>query len=78
LAVNDAVAEVMLRYSNTIEEFGRRSDNPVLEDFATLSAQYRRAYVQAIPSYSSADNYLSEVAAQLVFTVNRACAAAGR
>jgi hypothetical protein len=76
-AVNDAVAEVMLRYANTTEEFGRRSNNPILEDFATFSAQYRRAYVEALPSYTSADNYLSEVAAQLVFTVNRACKAAG-
>ena len=56
-AINDAVAPVMTT-TPRFERLGRHSDNPTLEDFAVLSAQYRRAFVKAIPTYTAADNYL--------------------
>ena len=42
-----------------------------------LSAQYQRAFVKALPTYTGADNYLSEAATFLARTVNWACKAVG-
>lgn len=72
-AVNVAAAEVMETFADDIEKFGRASDNPVLEDIAVLSAQYRRAYAHALPSYTPNDNYLGNAAINLVRTVNSTC-----
>jgi len=76
-ATNDAVAPVMTTYANELEQLGRRSGNPTLEDVAVLSAQYQRAFVKALPTYTGADNYLSEAATFLARTVNWACKAVG-
>jgi hypothetical protein len=74
-ATNDAVASVMAAYADDVEKLGRRSDNPVLQDFLVLGAQYQRAFVKAIPTYTAADGYLSEAAVYLVGTVRWACEA---
>ncbi|MDZ4265725.1 MAG: hypothetical protein U1D00_08530 [Mycobacterium sp.] len=63
--------------ADQIQQMGIASQNPVLNDFAALAAQYQRAYVQAIPSYTPADNYLNSVASELVVAVDQACRAAG-
>ncbi len=42
-----------------------------------LSAQYRRAYVHALPSYTPADNYLASAALRLSGVVAAACLATG-
>jgi hypothetical protein len=76
-ATYDAVASVMSTNADELENLGRQSDNPTLEDIAVLASQYRRAYVLAIPSYTSADNFLSEAASDLVKTIDWACKAAG-
>ena len=76
-ATNDAVAPVMTTYANELEQLGRRSGNPTLEDVAVLSAQYQRAFVKALSTYTGADNYLSEAATFLARTVNWACKAVG-
>jgi hypothetical protein len=75
-AVNDAVSSVMSSNADNIERLGRQSGNPILEDFAVLAAQYRRAFVAAIPSYTSADNFVANSAAFMVKTVDWACKAA--
>jgi hypothetical protein len=75
--VNDQVVGVMLAFADRLQDLGQRSSNAVWDDFAVLAAQYRRAYANSLPSYTPADNYLSAAAAQLVFTVNEACLAAG-
>jgi hypothetical protein len=76
-AINDAVAPVMSASADKLQTLGERSDNPTFQDFATLSAQYRRAYVQALPSYSASDNYLASAALLLSGVVNAACLAVG-
>jgi hypothetical protein len=76
-AVNDAVAPVMGAFADKLQALGDRSDNPLLQDFATLSAQYRRAYVQSLPSYIPSDNYLSSAAIMLSGVVEAGCRAAG-
>jgi hypothetical protein len=76
-ATNDAVVPVMSTYANDLEQLGRRSGNPTLEDIAVSSAQYQRAFVKALPTYTAADNYLSEAATYLARMVNWACKAVG-
>ena len=71
------MATVMRNNAAKIQDLGMRSNNPVFYDFATLAAQYRRAFVQSFPSYVPADAYLANTAAELVAANNHACLAAG-
>ena len=66
---------LMQRNAGEVQQLGLLSRNPVWADFASLAAQYRRAYVQAIPTYSPADNYLNSVAAEVLVVVDQACKA---
>jgi hypothetical protein len=76
-AVNDAVAPVMAAFADKLQALGEQSSNPILQDFATLSAQYRRAYVQSLPSYTPSDNYLASAAIMLSGVVDAGCRGAG-
>lgn len=69
-----AAAQVMNAYAGTLEELGRSSGNPTWQDFADLSAQYRRAFVQGIPTYTPTDNHLANAANYLSTIVQGACA----
>lgn len=69
----DAVIPLMNTLADDIQELGLRSDNPTLQDFAILAAQYRRAYTQALPSYSTADSYLAAVSADLTAAIADGC-----
>ncbi|WNG87840.1 hypothetical protein C6A87_000670 [Mycobacterium sp. ITM-2016-00317] len=60
-----------------MQNLGVQSLNATFGDFASLSAQYRRAFVQAIPSYVPADGYLANAAAELVAVNGHACRAVG-
>ncbi len=77
-AANYAAAPVMTSLANKLDQLGRRAANPVLQDFAALSAEYRRAFVLAIPTYSPADNHLANAANYASTTVLGACMVAGR
>jgi hypothetical protein len=74
-SVNEAVVPVMNALADKLQSLGERSGNLTFQDFATLSAQYRRAYVQALPTYIPADNFLSETAISLGSVVKTACGA---
>jgi hypothetical protein len=74
-AVNLSVAPVMISYANKLQQLGRRSANPVLQDFADLSAQYRRAFAVALPTYAPSDNDLANAASYVSTTVLGACTA---
>ena len=76
-SIIDAVIPVMSRYANDLEELGRKSSNPTLQDFAVFAAQYRRAYVAALPTYTAADSYLSRVSDRAITTISEACEAVG-
>lgn len=69
----DSMAPVMNRYADDIETLGRSSRNPTFEDIATLSAQYWRAFAKAIPSYTTADSYISGAASSSSFVIYDAC-----
>ncbi|SRX92897.1 hypothetical protein MSP7336_01126 [Mycobacterium shimoidei] len=76
--VNDDAAQVMSKFAQKIETLGQQSGNSTWQDFATLAAQYRRAFVQSIPSYTPADNQLANVSAFAGHIINSACAAVER
>ena len=65
----------MNSFAGKLEQFGRQSNNAVWQDFADLSAQYRRAFVLAIPTYTPTDNHLANAANYLSTTILGACAA---
>ncbi|WP_141869456.1 hypothetical protein [Arthrobacter sp. SLBN-53] len=67
------MSEIMTDYANNIESKGRKSGNSTFEDIAMLSAQYWRAFVKAIPSYTTADSYLSGTASSASFVIYDAC-----
>ena len=75
--LNDEVIPVMRRVANQMLVLGNRSQNSVLKDFADLSAQYRNAFIAAIPTYMPTDNYLSLASLRVAGIVNSACRAAG-
>jgi hypothetical protein len=75
-AINDSVAPIMTTYANDLEQLGQRSNNPVLQDFTVLAAQYQRAFAKGLPTYTAADSYLSEAAVYLVRTLRWGCKAA--
>lgn len=76
-AVWASVSSVMSKNANAIQDLGIRSANSIFDDFATLAAAYRRAFVQSFPTYVPADGLLANAAAQLVAANDQACKAAG-
>jgi len=75
--VNQGAASKMSAYADSAIRLGQRSGNPMFEDFATLSAQYYRAFVLAVPTYTSADSYLLAAGQSATATNRAACEAVG-
>lgn len=76
-AVIDAVIPTMSQHADALESLGRSSSNPVIHDFAVFAAQYRRAYVAALRTYTPADSYLSRTSNRASTTISEACKAVG-
>lgn len=76
-AAIDATIPIMNRHADRLEDLGRGSDNPVLQDLAVFSSQYRRAYADALPTYTSADGYLDSTAHRTTSIIYEACKATG-
>ena len=72
------MVSVMGNNSGEIRQLGVQSRNPVWRDFASLAGAYRDAYVQSIPTYVPADNYLDSAASELVIAIDEACHAVGQ
>ncbi|WP_131816348.1 hypothetical protein [Mycolicibacterium porcinum] len=75
-SVMDVVAPVMTDYSDEMEKLGRQSQNLLWEDFATLAAQYMRAYVRGIPTYTANIGYLASSSTLISNSIYWACKAA--
>lgn len=73
----DGVIPVMKKYADDLENLGRGSSNPTIADLAVFSAQYWRAYVAALPTYTGADLYLDQVAGRSPAVIVFACRAFG-
>ncbi|MUL47755.1 hypothetical protein FZI85_25930 [Mycobacterium sp. CBMA293] len=76
-AENDSVRPALVRLSDSVEQLGRESKNPTIEDLGVLAAQYGRAFIQGIGTYTSADAYLFNVMWRTAGAVSGACKAVG-
>ena len=76
-AIMERTALIMQSYADQVQNLGAQSLNPVFDDFASLATQYRRAFVQSFPTYTPADAYLANTAAELTATNSHACRATG-
>lgn len=72
---NDVIP-AMRRNADQAQLLGLVSGNVVAADFAALSAQYRRAYLDALATYGPSDAYLDTAASRLLAVVDQACRAA--
>lgn len=55
-ALTDAVVPVMQSTADALEKLAGRSSNPIVQDFLLLGVQYRRTYIQALPTYQPGDS----------------------
>ena len=69
------VVPAMQRNADRSQLLGLVSGNVVAADFAALSAQYRRAFIEAIPTYGPSDAYLNTAASRLLSITDNACRA---
>lgn len=67
---------VFENFADDMASLARSGNNAIVRDFAELSAQYFRAYVQAIPTYDVNDSYLSSVGTLGYLSIFNACASA--
>ena len=74
-AVNNAVAPVMSAFADEVEALAGGTSNGVFRDFATLAAQYRRAYAAALPTYVPTDAALTATASAATLAIDEACVA---
>lgn len=75
--INDEVVPVMRLLNTELSAMGRESGNFTLRDFADLAGQYLKAYLEALPTYTPADNYLAIAATRTAHVVQFACKASG-
>jgi hypothetical protein len=75
-AAYQSAAQVMNVFASNLEQLGRTSNNFVWQDFANLSAAYRRAFAVAAPTYTPVDNHLANAASFVSTVVLGACAVA--
>lgn len=71
--LGDDTAGVMRQNADRTQLLGLLSGNLVAADFAALSAQYRRAFAMAIPTFALPDIHLDNTALRLQALTNQAC-----
>ncbi len=74
-AVHQAALPFLTTWAAEMADTGRKSGNPVLEDFAVAAAQYIRAYVSVGDSYVGSDSWLNYIGVQFNQTFLAACRA---
>ena len=74
-SVDDAVTPVMSAFADEADTLAGGTSNGVFQDFATLAAQYRRAYAAALPTYEPTDAALTKTASAATLALDEACTA---
>jgi hypothetical protein len=74
-ALEKATEPLLSTYADGISAEARKSDNPVLEDFAETASLYIRAYIESIDDYTQADSWLIHTGFRLANLVSGACRA---
>lgn len=72
-SLTDAVIPVMNSTADSLEKLAGTSSNPTVRDFIQLGVQYQRAYVQALPTYQTNDQYIYNAGQRLPVVVRMAC-----
>jgi hypothetical protein len=72
----DKTIPKFIALADSLEDLGRKTSNAWVQDFAFVAAQYRRAYAEALPTYTAADSWLASTAGSVGSTVYNACQAA--
>ncbi|TPW93965.1 hypothetical protein FKW78_17125 [Mycolicibacterium fortuitum] len=75
--VTEEVIPAMNLLNTQLSALGRKSGNPTVRDFADLAVQYRKAYLEALPTYTPADKYLASASIRAAGLVASACRALG-
>lgn len=76
-AENISVMPVLMKFADTYEKLARQNPNPIIQDFGILAAQYGRAFVKAIPTYTQPDANLYDVFRKIPAAIVTACKALG-
>jgi hypothetical protein len=74
-AMHQSALPLLTTWATEMEDAGRKSGNPVLEDFAVAATQYIRAYVSVGDSYVGSDSWLSYIGFQFNQNILAACRA---
>ncbi|WP_160117985.1 hypothetical protein [Mycobacterium sp. MFM001] len=75
--VNDNASQAMLAFADKANGLAQQTNNPIMQDFVFLAAQYQRVYAKALPTYTSADGYLSNAGMNAGGAVRAACRTVG-
>lgn len=73
-ALMDRSAPAFEKFADEMISLTDDTDNASARDFSALSAQYFKAYVKAIPTYTVEDSYLSSVGTLGYLAIFNACA----
>lgn len=76
-ALVELVKPVMSSTADALEKLARASANPVVQDFILLGVQYRRTFVQALPTYQSNDQNIYLAGQYAPGVVAMACESVG-
>ncbi|MCV7434540.1 hypothetical protein [Mycolicibacterium bacteremicum] len=76
-ALMEETGAVMTTFANNIATLAGESENPTLQDLSNLTGQYLRAYVESIPTYTTADSFFASAGTRSYLIVSNACGAAG-
>lgn len=76
-AVNEAIVSPMKEFTNSISQLGANSQNPSIQDFATLAVQYGSSFIEALPTYTQPDEHLYDVLRYAPGIISGACKAGG-
>lgn len=57
-SLTDAVVPVMFSTADRLGKLALKSSNPLVQDLMLLGVQYRRTFVQALPTYQANDQYI--------------------
>lgn len=74
-AVVEQASVKIAAFAEDLVSLAETTENSTWQDFAALSSQYWRAYLAAIPTYSSSDHDLSVAAAYLAYIPLQGCLA---
>ncbi|MBN9636637.1 MAG: hypothetical protein J0H22_15850 [Actinobacteria bacterium] len=72
-SLTDAVAPVMTTTADALEALAAKSSNPIVQDIIQLGVQYRRTFVESLPTYQANDQNIYLAGQYAPGVVSQAC-----